>query len=62
MDKVLLVDKEFLPIIEKIKKQIPTVQTVIVMADEEELPKSEIEALYSYEKLIRNGDSNYLYR
>jgi fatty-acyl-CoA synthase len=61
MDKVLLVDKEFLPIIDNIKNKLPSVQAVVVMTDEEDLPHSEIEALYSYEQLIRNGDSNYEY-
>lgn len=58
-DKVLLVDKDFLPIIERVKDKIPSVESIIVMTDEEELPYTELSSLYLYEKLIRNGDPNY---
>ncbi|WP_042459011.1 long-chain fatty acid--CoA ligase [Neobacillus dielmonensis] len=60
-DKVLLVDKDFLPIIEKVKDKIPTVESIIVMTDEEEIPDSKLGTLYLYEKLIRNGDPTYQY-
>lgn len=60
-DKILLVDKDFLPLIERVMDRIPTVESIIVMTDEEELPKSELKPLYLYEKLIRNGNPNYQY-
>ncbi|MCM3767730.1 long-chain fatty acid--CoA ligase [Neobacillus niacini] len=60
-DKVLLVDKDFLPIIERVKDKIPTVESIIVMTNEEELPNTALSSLYLYEKLIRNGEPNYQY-
>ncbi|TFB14611.1 fatty-acid--CoA ligase [Filobacillus milosensis] len=57
-DKVLLVDPMFLPILQAIKDQIPTVEAIIVMTDDS-LPDSELSPLYSYEDLIANANPNY---
>lgn len=60
-DKVLLIDVDLLPLIEKIKDQLKTVEAFVVMTDDVELPDSSIEGLYSYEALLANGDSNYAF-
>ncbi|MDC3411874.1 long-chain fatty acid--CoA ligase [Aquibacillus sp. 3ASR75-11] len=58
-DKVLLIDSDLLPLVEKIKDQLSTVEAFIVMTDEEALPESSLEALYSYEKLLEKADESY---
>ncbi|WP_339164028.1 long-chain fatty acid--CoA ligase [Siminovitchia sp. FSL H7-0308] len=58
-NKILLIDPDLLPIIEKIREQIPTVQAFIVMADENASIESSLESLYSYEKLVGDGDESY---
>lgn len=58
-DKVLFVDEDILPLVEKIKDQLPAVKAFIVMTDKEELPETNLKTLYSYEKLLETGDENY---
>ncbi|MEQ6389042.1 long-chain fatty acid--CoA ligase [Bacillaceae bacterium S4-13-58] len=58
-DKVLLVDQEFLPLIEAIKEKLKTVEAIIVLTDHHQLPDSDLSPLYSYEKLLEGGDANF---
>lgn len=60
-NKVILIDDDFLPIIEKIKDKIPSVQAFIVMTDDKELSRSTLSPLYSYEELVAEGDATYKY-
>ncbi|GFZ85875.1 hypothetical protein GCM10010978_27480 [Compostibacillus humi] len=46
-DKVLFVDEDILPLVEKIKDQLPAVKAFIVMTDKEELPETNLKTLYS---------------
>ncbi|NLL19077.1 MAG: long-chain fatty acid--CoA ligase [Clostridia bacterium] len=61
-NKVLLIDEDLLPIIEKVKDQLTTVKHFILMTDQEELPESSIQPLYSYEKLLASGDPTFAFR
>lgn len=58
-DKFLLIDEDLLPLVEKIKDDIPAVEGFIVMSDGEELPDSKLEPIYSYEKLVADGDDAF---
>ncbi len=58
-DRVLLIDEDLLPMIEKIHDQLPTVKAYIVMGDREEAPASVLSPLYSYEGLLKEGDPAY---
>ena len=58
-DKVLLIDIDLLPLIERVKDDLTTVKAFIVMADDTELPESTLEPLYSYEQLISEGDAEF---
>lgn len=58
-DKVLLIDIDLLPIIEKIKDDLKTVKAFIVMSDDYDIASSSLEPLYSYESLINEGDENF---
>ncbi|WP_184403518.1 long-chain fatty acid--CoA ligase [Geomicrobium halophilum] len=60
-DQVLLIDEDLLPLIENVKDQLTSVHTFIVMTDKDELPANSFEVVYSYEKLIREGDDSYLF-
>lgn len=55
-DKVLLIDEDLLPRIEKIKERLPLVKAYILMSDSKDLPVSTLEPLYSYEALLEKGD------
>ena len=58
-DKILLIDEEMLPQVEKIKNQLPKVKAYIVMSDNKELPDSILEPLFSYEDLLEGGDAGF---
>lgn len=58
-DKILFVDEDILPLIEKIKDHLTTVEAYVVMTDKAELPDSSIHPLYSYEELLQTGDPSY---
>ncbi|RNA70483.1 fatty-acid--CoA ligase [Alteribacter keqinensis] len=60
-DKVLLVDEDVWPLVEKVKNQLKTVEAFIVMTDSEELPESDISPLYSYEDLLEKGDERFAF-
>jgi fatty-acyl-CoA synthase len=58
-DKVLFIDEDVLPLIEKVQHQLKTVETFIIMTDKEILPTSNLKPLYSYETLLQTGDPTY---
>lgn len=58
-DKVLLVDADLLPLLERIKDNLKTVKAFVVMTDEGKLPESNLKPLYSYESLIEQADETY---
>lgn len=58
-DKVLLIDQSLLPMIENIKDEIPTVEAFIVLSDAEILPETNLQPVYHYEKLLKEGNIHY---
>lgn len=58
-DKVLLIDIDLLPLIEQVKDELKTVEVFIVMSDDQTIPESSLEPLYSYEQLISEGDERF---
>ncbi|HZG59880.1 MAG TPA: long-chain fatty acid--CoA ligase [Anoxybacillus sp.] len=58
-DKVLLIDEDLVPFIEKVKDEIPTVQAFVIMTDSENLPETSLEPVYHYEKLLQEGNPNF---
>jgi fatty-acyl-CoA synthase len=60
-DKVLLIDSDLVPLIEKIQPELKTVQAYIIMTDEDELPDTTLSPVYHYEKLLLDADENYEY-
>lgn len=58
-DKVLIVDEDLLPLIERIKDQLTSVEAFVIMTDKEELPSTSLEHVYSYEKLLETGNPEF---
>jgi fatty-acyl-CoA synthase len=58
-DQILMIDQDILPLVEHLKDHIPNVKAFILMTDEDELPKSPLQPLYHYEKLLETGDTAY---
>ncbi|WP_099362475.1 long-chain fatty acid--CoA ligase [Fredinandcohnia onubensis] len=61
-DKVLLFDEDLLPLLEKVKDQLKTVEAFIIMTDKDELPESNLELLYHYEKIVNEGNPTFQFK
>lgn len=58
-DKVLFVDDDLLPLLEKIKDKLSGVEHFVVISDETELPPTTLSPVYSYEHLMSNARDTY---
>ncbi|PLR95385.1 long-chain fatty acid--CoA ligase [Bacillus sp. T33-2] len=58
-DKVLLIDEDLLPLIERVKDNFKTVEAYVIMTDKDELPATSLEPVYSYERLLQEGNPGY---
>ncbi|WP_019244478.1 MULTISPECIES: long-chain fatty acid--CoA ligase [Bacillus] len=58
-DKILLIDEDILPLIEKLQDTFKSVKAYIIMTDKEELPNTTLSPVYSYEDIISDCDANY---
>ncbi|MDQ1147197.1 fatty-acyl-CoA synthase [Bacillus sp. SORGH_AS 510] len=58
-DKVLLVDSDILPLLEKCAPDIKNVKAFIVMTDEDELPETSLSPVYHYEKLLSQANPEF---
>lgn len=61
-DKVLLFDEDLLPLLEKVKDQLKTVEAFVIMTDKDELPESNLEPLYHYEKIVNEGNPTFQFK
>jgi fatty-acyl-CoA synthase len=58
-DDVLLVNSDFLPVLEGIKDQFQTVKKIVVMTDAATPPETSLEVAGEYEALLSASDSHY---
>ncbi|WP_270180840.1 long-chain fatty acid--CoA ligase [Alkalihalobacillus sp. CinArs1] len=61
-DKILMVDEDLVPLIEKVQDKLTTVERYIIMSDKETLPETTLSPVYSYEELLQEGDENFQLR
>lgn len=57
-DAVLFVDIQFVPLIEKIKSQLPLLKHIVVMVDKDKMPQSTL-SLLCYEELLAAESDQY---
>ena len=55
-DKVILVNSDFLPVLEQIKGRITTVKRYVLLSDTEEKPKTSLEMYGNYEELLERAE------
>jgi fatty-acyl-CoA synthase len=60
-DKILLVDSDILPLLEKCAAEINTVKAFIIMTDKQELPETTLTNVYHYEDLLAQANPNFKY-
>ncbi|GIN86068.1 long-chain-fatty-acid--CoA ligase [Heyndrickxia sporothermodurans] len=58
-DKMLFVDEDILPLIERVKDSLKTVKAYIIMTDQDKLPRTSLQPAYSYERLLESGDPKH---
>ena len=58
-DKVLIIDVDLVPIIEKVIDQCPLVKTCIILCDDDDLPKTKLPNTLSYETFLASGEENF---
>lgn len=58
-DKVVIINSEFLPLLEAVKDQLKTVEKFIVIAEDGTVPRSKIKFDYEYEDLVKSGVPGY---
>jgi fatty-acyl-CoA synthase len=61
-DRVLFVDLTFIPLVEKIAPALSTVERVIVLTDDEHLPKTTLTGAVAYETWLAEVDGNFNWR
>lgn len=58
--KVLFIDEKYISMAEKVAKEL-TIQGYIIMSDRQDLPQTSLSPVYSYEKLINEVSSEYIF-
>ncbi len=58
-DRILLIDEDLVPLVEKIQGELSTVQAYIIMTDKEEILETSLTPVYHYEQLLTEGNPNY---
>jgi fatty-acyl-CoA synthase len=58
-DKVIFVDDDILPVLERINDKLRNVDHFVVMTDEKTLPSTSLSSVFSYEELMSGSDESY---
>jgi len=60
-DDVLIVNKDFISLIESVRDRLKTVKHYIVLADDGEVPETTLEPISEYEHLLQSSSPSYSY-
>lgn len=60
-DDILLVNSDFLPILEPIIDKLETIKTIILLTDDESSPETSINYFGEYEAILSRSSSNYIF-
>jgi fatty-acyl-CoA synthase len=58
-DKALFVDLTFVPIVEKIAAQVPSLGKIIILTDREHMPDTKLDNVVAYEDWIAEADGDF---
>ncbi|GAA6157614.1 3-(methylthio)propionyl-CoA ligase [Pyruvatibacter sp.] len=58
-DRIIFVDLTFVPIIEGIEDQLPKLEHVIIMCDEDKMPETKLKNAHCYETLINANSDDF---
>ncbi len=60
-DDVVLVNEEFVPLLESVKDKFETVKNVVLLSDDSSMPDSSIEFAGEYEALVSDASDEYVF-
>jgi fatty-acyl-CoA synthase len=60
-DKVLLVDPDIIPLLEKCSAELKSVKAYVIMTDDKELPETTLSPVYHYETLLAEANPMFTY-
>ena len=58
-DRVLFIDRTFLPLVAKLRDQLPELQHVILMGPRDDEAAAQVEGLLFYDEFIETGDADF---
>jgi fatty-acyl-CoA synthase len=58
-DDIILVNSEFLPLLESVRDQLQSVKKIVLLTDEKQPPQSELDLAGEYEQLLSGADIEY---
>ncbi len=54
-DKIIFIDEDLVPVLEKVADQLTTVEKYVVLSDKEKLPETNLSPIFHYEKLLQEA-------
>nr|WP_274944159.1 long-chain-fatty-acid--CoA ligase [Govania unica] len=60
-DRMILADLTFIPLLEKLLPELPTVEAVVILTDRAHMPQTSLPNVICYEDFLLTGDSNYVW-
>jgi fatty-acyl-CoA synthase len=58
-DKILIIDVDMVPIIEKVIDQCPLIEKIIILCDKADIPSSKLLNVISYESFLATGEESF---
>ncbi len=58
-DRVIFVDPMFLPLVAAVAEHLTTVEAVVVLTDEANMPETDLDNVHCYETLLANASADY---
>jgi len=60
-DKLIFVDADFVPLIERLLPRLPRIRDIVVLCDEAHLPDSKLDGLIASETLMAEGEDDFVW-
>lgn len=60
-DKVIFVDEDLVPVLEKVSDKLPLVKAYVIMTDSKEIPVTKLKNVFLYEQLIAEESVDYVF-
>ncbi|MFC0239488.1 fatty-acid--CoA ligase [Rhodopseudomonas telluris] len=61
-DRVMITDLTFIPVLEKIADQIPSIERYVVLTDAEHMPQTTLKNAVAYEEWLKEADGDFAWK